>query len=202
MNSIFTKLSIALLAGSMLVAGCKGEDPEVKKAATTSGFSEQSASELSTMNLTQEEIASMGQAKQSGLDDATLLAMVKSMHKRELKFDIGYALQLMKQQGMGATALMQLVDIGAIPRWADDIRALKDAKVDDVTVVELAKLKFQEKKELLSGGEYGSLKAMGLSDAGLLTFARKGGTAQQLQQVRQDLALGKSEQEAFKAAGL
>ena len=64
------------------------------------------------------------------------------------------------------------------------------------------KLKFQEKKELLSGGEYGSMKTMGLSDAGLLTFARKGGTAQQLQQVRQDLALGKSEQEAFKAAGL
>jgi hypothetical protein len=202
MKTIFTKLSIALLAGSVLMAGCKGEDPETKKAATSSGFSAESASELSTMNLTRDEMESIAQAKQSGLDDATLLAMTRSMHKRDLKFDIGFALQLLKQQGMGATAMMQLVDLGAVPRWADDIRALKDAKVDDVTIVELAKLKFQEKKELLSGGEYASLKAMGLSDAGLLTFARKGGTAQQLQQVRQDLALGKSEQEAFKTAGL
>lgn len=202
MQSIVMKFSIAMLASGMLLVGCNTENPETKQQAAASGFSEQSASELSRMDLTTGEMQSIAEAKQVGLDDASLIAMVKSLHKDNLKFDIGFALQVLVRQGMGATALTELVGMGAIPRWTDDIAALKTAQVGDVAVVEIAKIKFQEKKELLSGGEYGNLKAMGLSDAGLLNFVRKGGTAQQLQKLRLELANGKAEQDALKAVGL
>jgi maltooligosyltrehalose synthase len=128
--------------------------------------------------------------------------MVKSLHKRDLRFDLGLTLQILTQQGVGATVLTQLVDIGALPAWGDDIRALKDKGIGEVTILELAKLRFQENKELLSGGEYGSLKTFGISDAGILAFAQKGGTQQQLQKLREELALGKPEQEALKTIGM
>jgi hypothetical protein len=195
-------LGAAVLAVALATAGCDSSNPETKAQATQSGFSEQAATELSRMELTPDEMQSIAQAKQGGLDDAAILDMVKSVHKRKLKFDLGFALQLLKQQGMGATAMTQLVEIGAIPRWADDIRALKDAQVSDVTIVEICKLGFTEKKDLLSGGEYGQLKTHGLSDAGLLTFVQKEGNAQKAQQLAQDLALGKSEQEALRAVGM
>jgi hypothetical protein len=97
---------------------------------------------------------------------------------------------------------MQLVEIGAIPRWTDDISALRQAGVGDVAIMELAKMKFVEKKDLLSGGEYARLRKRRLSDTGLLTFVRNGGTPQQAQQIALALDLGKSEQEALKEAGM
>lgn len=201
-KALYLKLSAIAAATMLAIAGCDSSNPETKEQAAQSGFSEQAAAELSKMDLTQDEVASIVQAKKGGLDDAAILEMVKSLHKRDLKFDIGFALQLLKQQGMGATAITQLVDLGAIPRWADDIRALKDANVADVTIVEMAKVGFQEKKDLLSGGEYAQLKSVGLSDAGLLTFVQKKGTAQQLQKLAQELALGKPEQEALTSLGM
>lgn len=191
-----------LAIATVVLAGCGGKDAEVEKKAASTGFSAEAAAELSRMNLTPDEMASVAEAKHGGLDDASILKMVKVVHERDLKFDLGMALQIFKQQGIGSTVLIQLVEMGAIPRWADDIRALKDAKVEDVTIVEMAKLRFVEKKEMLSGSEYGQLKGYGLSDAGLLAFARKGGTQAQMQTLSKDLALGKAEPEALKAIGM
>ncbi len=194
-------LAVAALAAGLLI-GCGGEDAETKKQVASSGVSEAAAAELSTMDLTPDEIQSIGEAKQGGLDDASIVQMVKSVHKRDLKFDLGFTVQILAAQGVGATVMTQLVDLGAIPAWSDDIRALKEKNVGDVTILELAKLRFQQKKSLLSGGEYSGLKTFGLSDAGLLTFVQKGGTPQQLQQLRQELALGKPEPEALKSIGM
>ncbi len=198
---ISRNLGMAVLAAGLL-AGCNSSDPETKQQMTSSGVSEAAATELSSMKLTPEEVSSIAEAKQGGLDDASLVQMVKSVHKRDLRFDLGLTLQILAQQGVGATVLIQLVELGALPAWGDDIRALREKGVGEVTIVELAKLKFQEKKELLSGGEYAGLKTFGISDAGLLAFAQKGGTPQQLQKLREQLAVGKPEQEAMKAIGM
>lgn len=200
MNTILK--AVVVLMGIVAMSGCDQADPEIQKRAASSGFSQQAAGELSRMNLTKEEMESVAQAKRGGLDDASVLAMVRILHERDLKFDIGFSLELFLQQGLGATVLIQLVELGAIPRWADDIRALKDAKVGDVTIVEMAKLALVEKKEMLSGGEYAQLKTFGLSDAGLLTFVKRGGTRQQYQKLAESLALGKPEPEALKTIGM
>ncbi|MEO5931883.1 MAG: hypothetical protein ABIR47_18255 [Candidatus Kapaibacterium sp.] len=202
MERNYFRYGAVMLAAMLALAGCKGTDEQTKAAATKSGFSDAAATELAGMGLAPEEVASVGDAKKSGLDDASILLMVKSLHKQNLKFDIGTQLQILVRDGLGATALTQLVDMGAIPRWVDDIRGLKDANVGEVTILEMAKIRFQEKKEMLSGPEYGLLHSNGLSDAGLLMFARKGGNAQQIQQLRLQLALGKSEQEALKSIGM
>jgi hypothetical protein len=195
-------LAIIACVCAVALAACNGSDPEIEKQATSSGFSQQAAAEIARMNLTKDEMESVAKAKSGGMDDASILKMVKSLHDRDLKFDIGFDLQLFNQQGLGATALIQLVEMGAIPRWSDDIRALKDARVSDVTIIEMAKLRFIQKKEMLSGGEYGQLKTFGLSDAGLLSFAQHGGTRQQFQKLAETLALGKPEPEALKSIGM
>lgn len=193
---------VVIVAAGLLLAGCDSGDPEAQKQMTGSGLSEQAASELSRLELSPDEVTSIAEAKKGGLDDASLVQMVKSVHARNLKFDLGFALQVLAQQGIGATVLTQLVDMGALPGWFDSISALKNVGVGDVTILQLAKMKFEEKKELLSGGEYASLKKFGISDAGLLTFAQKGGNYQQVQDVSRELALGKPEQEALKTVGM
>lgn len=201
-SGMFRISGIAVAVAALILAGCDSGDPAARQEMTKVGVSDAAASELSKMQLTPEEILSIAEAKKAGLDDASITRIVKSVHERELKFDLGFNLQLLMQQGMGPTVLVELAEMGALPGWASDISALKDINVSDVTILQLAKLRFQEKKALLSGNEYASLKRFGLSDAGLLAFAQKGGTYQQVQELTKELALGKPEQEAMKAVGL
>lgn len=194
--------SLIALSVLLTLAACSRQDEAAKQKLIGFGFSDAAASKLSTMGLTPSEIDNLAQAKKGGLDDNAAIEMVQSVHDRDLKFDIGPDIQLMVPQGIGSTPLVQLVQMGAIPRWGDDIRSLKDAGVGDVTIVEIAKLRFKEKKDVLSGGEYGRLKRFGMSDSGVLQFARKGGNAQQLQKAVLALQLGKSEQQALAEAGM
>ena len=195
-------LFVAAIAFALVAVGCAKEDGAAKAALRAGGFGEPAAAELSRMELTKEEVDNLVKARQNGLDEASLTSMVKAMHEEDLRFVIGTETQLLTQAGMGATAITQLVQMGAIPRWADDMRALKEFGVDDVTIVEIAKLRFVENKEILSGGEYTRLKQFGISDAGLLTFARKGGTPQQLETLARELAMGKPEAQAMQTAGI
>jgi len=201
MMTMMRGMAIAMIAISML-AGCDSGDPEARQQMIQTGLSEKAAAELSRMGVTTEEMQSIAEAKKGGLDDASIVQMVKSVHEHDLKFDLGFSLQILTQQGIGATVLTQLVDMGALPRWGDDISALKAAGVSDVTILEMAKLRFQEHRDLLSGNQYASLKRFGLSDAGLLTFARNGGTYQQIQELSRELALGRPEQEALRSVGM
>lgn len=201
-SSIFRVSGIAMAVAALILIGCDSGDPQAKEEMTKAGVAEDAASELSRMKLTPEEIQSIAEAKKGGLDDASITRIVKSVHGRDLKFDLGFNLQVFMQQGIGPTVLVELAELGALPGWAIDISALKDVGVSDVTILQLARLGFQEKKQLLSGNEYASLKKFGLSDAGLLAFAQKGGTYQQVQELTKQLALGKPEQEAMKMVGL
>lgn len=196
-----TTITLALLL-LLSTAGCSQVDEKTKAEAVKAGLSEEKAAELSRLELNEQEISNITKAKKAGMDDESILKMVTALRKQNLKFDIGTDIELMRGQGLGATPITQMVELGAIPRMSDDIRALKEAGVGDVAIVEITKLRFDQKKSILSGGEYARLKMAGISDSGLLSFITKGGTAQQLQKVALDLALGKSEQEALKAAGL
>jgi hypothetical protein len=196
-----TTISLGLLL-ALCTIGCSQVDERTKAEAVKAGISEEKAAELSRLELDAQEVGEITKAKKAGMDDESILKMVEALRKQNLKFDIGTDIDLMRGQGMGATPITQMVEMGAIPRMSDDIRALKEAGVGDVAIVEIAKIRFTEKKTILSGGEYARLKMSGISDSGLLSFINKGGTAQQLQKVSLDLALGKSEQEALKAAGL
>jgi hypothetical protein len=189
-------------AGLALVLGACAGDNKAESNLTQSGFSPETARELSKLNLDSNEINDLRNAHSAGLDGTSAVEMVKALHGRDLKFSIGEEIGLMLRDSMNPTVLTQLVQMGAIPRWADDIRAMKEWKISDVTITEISKLKFEQKKELLSGGEYGLLKKHGLSDAGVLEFARKGGTAQQLQAITLALDLGKPEPEAMKEGGM
>ena len=67
----------------------------------------------------------------------------------------------------------------------------------------IARRRFEEKKnDVLSGNEYVVLKEAGMSDVGIETFVKEGGTSQQLQVVDQALRMGDSEQAALKKAKL
>ena len=195
------RLLAALIAATLLACG-SAEDETLKQQLVQQGFSQEKAAQLSTMQLSDQEIQELGQAKRAGLDEAAAIEMVKSMHERDLKFDLGSTVEAMSPLGLSPTAMTQLTEIGALPNWADDIRAMKGAGIGEEAILELSKMKFKENKTLLSGLEYSTLKPVQMSDASILTFARKGGSYQQLQEVRLQRQLGKSEVEALKSVGM
>ncbi|MBX7217802.1 MAG: hypothetical protein DYG96_05610 [Chlorobi bacterium CHB2] len=195
------RLLAALIAATLIACG-SAEDETLKQQLVQQGFTQEKAAQLSTMQLSDQEIQELGQAKRAGLDEAAAIEMVKSMHERNLKFDLGSTVEAMSPLGLSPTAMTQLTEMGALPNWADDIRAMKGAGIGEEAILELSKMKFKENKTLLSGLEYSTLKPVQMSDASILTFARKGGSYQQLQEVRLQRQLGKSEVEALKSVGM
>ena len=195
------RLLAALIAATLIACG-NAEDETLKQQLVQQGFSQEKAAQLSSMQLTDQEIQELGQAKRAGLDEAAAIEMVKSMHERNLKFDLGSTVEAMSPLGLSPTAMTQLTEMGALPNWADDIRAMKGAGIGEEAILELSKMKFKENKTILSVLEYSTLKPVQMSDASILTFARKGGSYQQLQEVRLQRQLGKSEVEALKSVGM
>lgn len=203
-----TRLGVSLLAVLLMSAatGCDGVekiDDASKTQLTDAGFSDSVATRLGTMKMSSEELTKVIESRKVGISETMIADMVARMHEQDLRYEyISNDMQMMMLQNIGATAQTQLIDMGAVPAWTNDIMALKVEGAADVTIVEIARLKFKEKKEVLSGSEYAMLKRRGFSDSGLLEFVNKGGNAQQLQRVADEIQLGKSEQEAMKVAGL
>src|SRR5687768_16284599 len=83
----YMRMRSTVLVASILLLGCIGcekENPEVKDQLKKGGISEQTASELSKMDLTKEETDNLIAARANGLDDASLALMVETMHDNDL----------------------------------------------------------------------------------------------------------------------
>ena len=194
-------LMIAATAGGCDAGGEAGDAS--RQQLTTAGFSDSVSARLAKLKLTDDEMKQVIASRQSNISETMIADMVATMHAKDLRYEyVSEDVQTLMRQNVGALTVTKLIDMGAIPSWTSEIMALKVDSVSDVAIIEIAQLKFKEKKEVLSGGEYGMLKRRGFSDAGLLEFVRKGGTAQQLQTVADEIQHGKPEQEAMKAAGL
>ncbi len=191
---------LAFVLSLLTVAGCDTADKPTHDAFVANGFSDSVATELSKTNLNDREVKEVIHMQKTGLDENVIASMVTSLKKANLDFDIGADAEVLTRAGINATALTQLVEMGAVPRWTDDIRALKDVGVDDVTIVEIARYHFDKGHDVLSGNEYAMLKRRGLSDAGLLAFVRADGDRKQLQQVADAIQLGTPEQQALDKA--
>lgn len=196
------RIAFTYIVALVLLAGCSSQNEDVKRQLMAGGFSETAAGKLSTMDLTPAEVKQLTTARVQGMDEKILVSLVERLHDKGGKFVIGTELRLLTAQGMKGETIADLVEIGAIPQWTDDIRALKEARVSDDAIVEVAKLRFVEKKPVLGGGELARLKTFGMSDEGLVRFASKGGSIDQLNKVALELATGKKEDEALKSAGL
>lgn len=191
-----------LFAG--ILAGC-GEDvnEQVKSDLVEAGYDDASAAEMSKLGLSSQEVEELKEARRGGLDGTAATKAVKSVHDDDLKFDLGLELQALAGAGYSATALVELVEIGAVRHWESDLRVMKHAGIGEPTILMIANRRFSEGKEdVLSGNEYAELKSAGMSDPGIETFVKKGGTPQKLQELQQRIRMGEPEQTAMQKVGL
>lgn len=202
-TAITSLLSLVLL-GAFLGACDGGKvDEKAEGELTTIGFEGEDAEALSRLDLDEEEIRQLELAKQGGLDGTTAAAIITSLHKRDLEFDIGMEMQTLSGAGYSPTALIKLVELGAVRSWEADLRVMKHAGIGESTILRIAERKFAEEKEdVLAGRDYERLKNSGMSDAGIEQFVEKKGTPQDVQKVEQAIRMGDSEQEAMKKAGM
>lgn len=195
---------LAVVIALPILASC-GEDVNegTKTQLTETGFSEEESSELSKLKLNEAEVEQLAIAKQGGLDGTAAEEIVRELHDKDLDFDLGKELQVLSAAGFTSTALVQLVEMGAVRHWEADLRVMKHAEIGESTIVKIAERRFVEgKNDVLSGNEYATLKKAGMSDLGLENFVEKKGTPKQMQEVELALRMGESEQAAMKKAGL
>ncbi len=200
--SVYT-LSL-LLAAVTVIGGCGKEvDENAQANLEESGYSSDGAAELSRLELSPEEVEQLEIAKRGGLDDVAAAEIVRTLHDDELALDIGMELQTLSGAGFSGTALVELVEMGAVRPWESDLRVMKHAGISEPTILEIAARKFREEKEdVLSGKDYERLKMSGLSDAAIEQFLKGGGSRQQMQEVELAVRMGTSEQAALREAGL
>ena len=193
-----------LIVVSIGLVGCSEDvDDSAQTNLEESGYSPEGATELSRLDLSPEEIEQLEIAKRGGLDDAAAAQIVKTLHDDELAFDIGMEMQTLSGAGFSATALVELVDMGAVRPWESDLRVMKHAGISEPTILAIASRKFREEKDdVLSGKDYERLKMSGLSDAAIEQFLKNGGDRQQMQEVELAVRQGTSEQTALREAGL
>jgi len=204
-NRLSTVYTLAvLIVASIGIVGCSEEVDESAQAnLEESGYSSEGAAELSRLDLSPEEIEQLEIAKRGGLDDAAAAQIVKTLHDDELAFDIGMEMQTLSGAGFSATALVELVDMGAVRPWESDLRVMKHAGISEPTILAIASRKFREgKDDVLSGKDYERLKMSSLSDAAIEQFLKKGGDRRQMQEVELAVRQGTSEQTALQEAGL
>ena len=197
--------NVVVLAMLVALVGCGEGEPDqaTVNELQGSGFSAEGAAELSRLDLSEEELQQLEVAKQGGLDDVAAARIVESLHERELAFDIGMEMQTLSGAGYSATALVELVEMGAVRVWESDLRLMKHAGISEPTILTIARLKFEEKEEsILSGRDYERLKMAGFSDAGIEEFVRNNGTTKQLQEVEMAVRKGTSEQAALREIGM
>lgn len=196
------KYILSVLCIGLALVACDKIEEEAQNEFINAGFSQEAATQLSTMELDAEEIQQVIEARKEGINETAIISMVKSLDDQDLKFDLTPSAKSLLQAGVSNTTLTRLVEMQAVPRWTDDIRALKEVGVADVTILEVAREKFEKNKEVLSGNEYAMLKRRGLSDEGLLAFVRSEGDRKELQELADALQLGKPEQEALQLVGV
>lgn len=191
--------AVVFLIVPFLILGCGPEvDEQAKGDLVEIGYAEEEAADLSRFDLSAEEIEQLEIAKRGGLDGTAAAQVVEVLHEQGLAFDIGMEMQTLSGAGFSATALVELVEMGAVRTWESDLRTMRHSGIGEPTILAIARRKFvDEEEDVLAGRDYVGLKMVGMTDAGIEQFLAAGGTVRQAQEVQQAIRMGESETKAL-----
>ena len=166
--------SALLLAAMALLGGCKSAPKVDASPLEQAGMYFNNIAELRSLNLTQEEIGQLAQARQAGLTDDDCVALIKLARQHGQPFKQGDAIAGLMGTGFPEPATMTLVHLDELS-MAGEAQVMKLAGLSDDVILALAQRR-SAGQPVLSSSKVAQLRNVQWSNAQILDAVDRGYT--------------------------
>jgi hypothetical protein len=171
------RLTLARLALTCVVAfaavACHSVSPVDIAPLDHAGMSYEAIQQVKALHVTPLEVASLVQARQGGVSDATCVTLLQISRGRNQAFDAGSTAAGMVQAGMSEQTIVELAKLNQLGLVAGELQAMRLASFPDDIILEVAQRRAAD-QPVLAGASLAELKNAGLREATLLELARRG----------------------------
>lgn len=161
------------IAASLFLFSCHEIVPLNTTPLDNSGMSFVAIQTLKKMNLAATEVPQIAEARSAGLPDDDCIALVRLLHSRHEKFDLGDNVAQLLRSGISSSMVMQLAQLGQIKPWGVEAVAMHLAGLSDEIILQDARRRAAG-LPVLSGASLANLKNTGMREYTLLQLVRRG----------------------------
>lgn len=175
--SISRRLRVRLLAGAVLLAalsGCKSAPKVDPSPLEQAGMYFNNVTELRELNLTQDEVAQLAQARQAGLTDEDCVALIDLSRRHGQPFQAGETIAGLLRTGFRESSVMALVHLDQLD-LVGEAQVMKLAGLSDDVVLALARRR-NAGQPTLSSAKAAALRNVQLTNAQILEAVNRGTT--------------------------
>jgi hypothetical protein len=164
----------ALLAVLAALAGCKSTPKVDPSPLEQAGMYFNNIDQLKQLNLTQDEVAQLAQARQAGLTDEDCVALINLARRHGQPFASGDAIAALLRTGFQESSMMELVHLDQV-ELAGEAQVMKLAGLSDQVIVALATRRSAGQPSL-SSAKAAELRNVQLTNAQILDVVNRGAT--------------------------
>jgi hypothetical protein len=170
-------LRARLLAGAVLLvalSGCKSAPKADQSPLEQASMYFNNVAQLRELNLSQEEVAQLAQARQAGLSDDDCLALINLSRSHGRPFREGETIAALLRTGFQESSVMTLVHLDQVS-LAGEAQVMKLAGLSDDVVLALARRR-NAGQPALSSAKAAALRNVELTNAQILDAVNRGYT--------------------------
>lgn len=172
-RSALPRTALLLFTTLLLASGCSHIKPLDTSALDSAGMSFTTVQTLKGLDITNEEVGEIAQARQAGLTDDDCVSLVRLVRGRKEKFQIGGDVAQLLRAGVSEPAVMQLAQLNEIASWSGEAVVMRLAGLSDEIILEAAR-RHAAGSSVLSGASLANFKNAGMREATLLQLVRRG----------------------------
>jgi hypothetical protein len=125
------------------------------------------------MHVNPPEVAALAQVRQSGISDATCVALLQIFRGRNQSFDAADAIAGLAKAGMSEPSIIELAQMNQLGFLSGELQAMRLAGFPDDIILEMARRR-SAGQPVLAGASLADLKNAGVREATLFELARRG----------------------------
>ncbi len=171
-----------------------GEMTDVQRTLRDAGCMPAVADRLVAMGIDEREAEEIATMLQAGMSSTVALRIVEIERPRSGKFALGDVVRQARFAGTADAAVIELVKLGALPEWIDDLTQLRYAGMSDYTLIAIARMKYADHASVPTGSDLARLRAAGMADPSVLRAVRRGITAADIDMMCRERERGTSDE--------
>jgi hypothetical protein len=155
------------------LGACHGMTPVDTAPLDRAGMSYDAIQQAKAVHVTPAEVASLAQARQGGLSDATCINLLQISRGRGQAFAAGDTAAGLAKAGLSEETIVELAKLNELGLGAGELQAMRLAGLSDEIILEVAR-RHAAGQAVLAGASLAELKNAGVREATLLDLARRG----------------------------
>jgi hypothetical protein len=163
-----------LLGMLAILPGCKSAPKVDPSPLEQAGMYFNNVAQLRDLNLTQDEVAQLAQARQAGLTDEDCVALINLSRRQGQPFKEGEAIAGLLRGGFQESSVMTLVHLDQLD-FAGEAQVMKLAGLSDDVILALARRR-NAGQLVLSSAKAAALRNVQLTNAQILAAVNRGTT--------------------------